>query len=118
MALGALALLDAFGLFELFEHLFQVFVGDYAALAPQDFAAAEEDQRWHRCNAVAGDEVARAAVVDIDLVDVDAALHLLLEAVDNGVHHPARTAPGGEKVDEGQRVPPDNLIQILHFYRS
>lgn len=84
------------------------------ALAPQDLSAAEKYQGRDRHDVVTADDFGQVAVVDIDLVNVYAAVHLLAELVDYRVHGLAGTAPGREKIYESQRIAPDDFVEVCH----
>ena len=106
------ALPHLLALFQLPEYVRQMVVADAAAFAPQHLAAAEKHQRRYRHDVVAVYDFEHVPVVYVHLVDIHAAVHLLLKPVYDGVHHLARPAPCCEEIHERQCVPPDNLVKI------
>ena len=106
------ALTHLLALFQFPEYVRQMVVADAAAFAPQHLAAAEKHQRRHRHDVVAVYDFEHVPVVYVHLVDIHAAVHLLLKPVYDGVHHLARPAPCCEEIHERQCVPPDNLVKI------
>ncbi len=83
------------------------------ALPPQHIAIAEQHERWHRLNVVVHRET--LILIHIELDDTNAIPELILQLLENRVHHLTRTAPGSIEVNQRQLAAVDDLIEFLHF---
>ncbi len=94
------------------DHSQEVAEAHGAALAPKHIAAAEEHESGHRADI---ETLGHGLVlVDIDLDDAEGVAHLMFQVFQNGVHHLARAAPGGEEIDQRELVAVDDFVEFFH----
>ena len=85
-------------------------LGGKAGAPIDESAILENHQRGDRGDAVGTGDT--SGIIDVHLGHDDLASELLAEFLDHRGNHPARTTPGGPKVDEQGRRGGDRLVEI------
>ena len=82
-------------------------------MPPELPSAAEEHEGRHGLHAVLCGCL--LVLVHIHLDDAQTFAQLLLQVFQHGVHSLARTAPGGEEIDQYEAVGRDDVVEGFHI---